>query len=118
MKPRIVYWLSSVKQSKAAKLAQLNNPLKVGKHMWTSCRTIHWECIIYVSHPDFVEEAKHHFKNFKINIVTGQRFLGGFIGCCTDTKTWLHNKITTWLNAIINLHRLLLIIPSCVYILY
>jgi len=52
-----------------------------------------------VVQPDFVEEAKDHFKDFKINIVTGQRFLGGFIGSSTDTKTWLHNNITTWLKA-------------------
>ena len=32
-----------------------------------------------VVHPDFVEIAKEKFKDFKLNIVTGYRFLGGFI---------------------------------------
>ena len=31
-----------------------------------------------VVHPDFVEEVKYHFKDFKINIVTGQRFMYWF----------------------------------------
>ena len=33
-----------------------------------------------VVHADFIDEAKLIFADLNVNIVTGQRFLGGFIG--------------------------------------
>ena len=53
-----------------------------------------------VVHPDFMDKAKEHFKDFNINIVTAQRFLGGLIGWSIGTEIWLQNKITSWLQAI------------------
>ena len=49
-----------------------------------------------VVHPDFVEIAKEKFKDFKLNIVTGYRFLGGFIGNEDDVNKWLNQKVDVW----------------------
>ena len=49
-----------------------------------------------VVHPDFVEQAKEYFNEFKVNIVTGQRFLGGSVLFDTAVEKWLHDKINSW----------------------
>jgi len=45
-----------------------------------------------VVHPDFVEEAKEMFKDLKVIVVTGQKFLGGFIGGLSDLTEWMEKK--------------------------
>ena len=47
-----------------------------------------------------MEHAKTYFKDWKINIVSGQRFLGGFIGSVEDTAKWLNSKLNGWTKAI------------------
>ena len=42
--------------------------------------------IISLSTPDFVEQAKKYLEELKVNIVTGQRFLGGVVGFLFDTE--------------------------------
>ena len=39
-----------------------------------------------IVHPDWVEEANKLFCEFKVNVVTGHRFLGGFVGGVEDTE--------------------------------
>ena len=51
-------------------------------------------------HTKFVEEAKVIFADFKVNIVTGKRFLGGFIGGVVDTENWVQEKVNSWAKAI------------------
>jgi hypothetical protein len=53
-----------------------------------------------VVHPKFVEHAKILFAGFNINIVTGSRFLGGFIGSIEDTNLWIEEKVLSWNKAI------------------
>jgi len=53
-----------------------------------------------IVHPKCVEHAKTYFKDWKINIVSGQRFLGGFIGSVEDTSKWLNSKLNAWTKAI------------------
>ena len=53
-----------------------------------------------IVHPKCVEHAKTYFKDWKINIVSGQRFLGGFIGSVEDTAKWLNSKLNAWTKAI------------------
>ena len=46
-----------------------------------------------MAHPKFVEKAQSLFADFKVNVVTGFRFLGGFIGDFQETETWINEKI-------------------------
>ena len=50
--------------------------------------------------PKFVEKATAIFGDFGVQIVTGQRVLGGFIGSDLDKKAWLEQKISFWSQAI------------------
>ena len=43
-------------------------------------------------HPKFVEKAQSLFADFKVNVVTGFCFLGGFIGDFQETETWINEK--------------------------
>ena len=53
-----------------------------------------------VVHPDYVGEAKDFFKGYKINIVTGHRFLGGYVGSEADCQNWVEEKIEIWINSV------------------
>ena len=53
-----------------------------------------------VVHPDFVDIAKEKFADFKMNIVTSHRFLGGFIGNDDDVSSWISKKVDVWVNSI------------------
>ena len=46
-----------------------------------------------IVHPDHVEEAKRCFEQSGLKIVTGKRYLGGFIGDETTMKEFVHEKI-------------------------
>ena len=39
-----------------------------------------------IVHPDWVEEANKLFCEFKVNVVIGHHFLGGFVGGVEDTE--------------------------------
>ena len=53
-----------------------------------------------VVHPDFVDIAKEKFADFRMNIVTSHRFLGGFIGNDDDVSSWISKKVDVWVNLI------------------
>ena len=44
--------------------------------------------------PEFVEEAAKAFEGYAVNIVTGHKLLGGFIGDELETEKWLQQKST------------------------
>ena len=44
-----------------------------------------------VVHPDYIAPVQEIFKDFKINIVTGRKFLGGFIGSEDDAAEWFES---------------------------
>ena len=53
-----------------------------------------------IVHPDFVAEAEDMFKPLGIKIVTGRRFLGGFIGGKEDVDQWFKEKIECWVGSV------------------
>ena len=53
-----------------------------------------------VVHLNQVEEAKVLFAELKVNVVTGNRFLGGYIGSTADTERWIIEKVKVWLTSI------------------
>ena len=46
-----------------------------------------------VVHPHYVNKAKYFFKGYNIKIVTGHRFLGGYVGSEADCQNWAEEKI-------------------------
>ena len=50
----------------------------------------------FIVHPDHVDEAKTCFEQTGLKIVTGKRYLGGFIGNKTTMKEFVHKKIKNW----------------------
>jgi len=57
------------------------------------------KCYLVVA-PEFVEEAAKVFEGYAVNIVTGHKLLGGFIGDELETEKWLQQKINIWINSI------------------
>ena len=53
-----------------------------------------------VIYPDFIQEAQTVFDGMGIQIVTGHKFLGGFIGGKDDTVIWMEKKIERWVSAV------------------
>ena len=62
---------------------------KIGYHLELS------KCFLVVA-PQFLEEAKELFSSHGVQIVTGRKFLGGFIGKREDIESWLHKKVEQW----------------------
>ena len=58
---------------------------KIGYHLELS------KCFLVVA-PQFLEEAKELFSSYGVQIVTGRKFLGGFIGKREDIESWLQKK--------------------------
>ena len=58
-----------------------------------------------VVHPNQVDEAKLLFAKLKVNMVTGNRFLGGFIGSTADTEAWVIEKVKVWVKSIESLTK-------------
>ena len=71
-----------------------------------------------VVHPDFVEIAKEKFKDFKLNIVTGYRFLGGFIGNEDDVNKWLNQKVDVWVKSVEKLASVAQYEPQAAYVAF
>ena len=57
------------------------------------------KCYLVVG-PEFVEEAAKVFEGYEVNIVTGHKLLGGFIGDELETEKWLQQKNNIWLKSI------------------
>jgi len=53
-----------------------------------------------VVHPSQVEKAKQMFMDFQVNVVTGHRLLGGFIGSVDEMQKWIYKKVTDWATSI------------------
>ena len=53
-----------------------------------------------VIHPDFIQEAQTVFDGMGVQIVTGRKLLGGFIGGKDDTVIWMEKKIERWVSAV------------------
>ena len=53
-----------------------------------------------VVHPDHFEKAQEFFQDLNLNIVTGHRFLGGFIGSSEDKLKWLKERVQGWVQSV------------------
>ena len=51
-----------------------------------------------VVHPDKVEEAKRDFERLGCEVVTGKRYLGGFIGTRVELEAYVLDKIEEWMS--------------------
>ena len=54
-------------------------------------------CIV---HPAYVAEANKMFSKMAVQVVTGFKYVGGFIGTEQDTNIWLTDKVEKWVNSI------------------
>jgi hypothetical protein len=71
-----------------------------------------------VVHPDFVEIAKEKFIDFKVNVVTSHRFLGGFIGHDDDVNNWLNKKVDMWVKCVNKLASVAQHVPQAAFIAF
>ena len=69
-----------------------------------------------IVHPDHIKEAEVIFQDLHLNIVTGHRFLGGFIGSYDDIQSWLMAKIDTWVQSVKKLSNVAKMEPHAAFI--
>lgn len=55
---------------------------------------------ILIVSENFHDKAKTQFEELGISIVTGNRFLGGYIGDKAGKEEYVHNKVVKWVNSI------------------
>ena len=55
---------------------------------------------IIVVTPENLQLAQQSFADEGFKVVTGSRYLGGFIGSKADLEVWLEGKITMWMEAL------------------
>ena len=55
---------------------------------------------ILVLAPGNVARAEEHFRGLGIRVVTGHRYLGGFIGDTDAERGWLREKIRGWTKSV------------------
>ena len=60
---------------------------------------------ILVVPPGNVAQAKEHFRGLGIRVVTGHRYLGGYIGDREAEGVWLEEKIQGWTESVTILAR-------------
>ncbi len=51
------------------------------------------------------EKAETYFKDSSFKVVTGSRYLGGFIGEKAEQREWVEAKAQTWANGVIELSK-------------
>ena len=51
---------------------------------------------ILVVKPAMVERAKAHFHHIGFTVITGIRYLGSFIGSCSDELSHIRQKVSKW----------------------
>ena len=72
--------------------------------------------MVLIVAPQFVEEAKECFKEFGLQVVTGHRLLGGFIGSSLEKSAWLKKKIDFWIQSVEKLSKIASIDPQSAFI--
>ena len=50
--------------------------------------------------PAMVEQAKARFDNLRFEVVTGTRYMGGFIGTTADESSHIRKKVNKWSTGI------------------
>ena len=56
--------------------------------------------MVLIVAPQFVEQAKEAFVGFGVEILTGHRILGGFIGSESEKSNWLKKKVDFWVKSV------------------
>ena len=62
--------------------------------------------MILIVAPQFVEQAKIDFQEFGVEVLTGHRILGGFVGSPEDKSDWLKKKTNTGFIPLSSFHML------------
>ena len=65
--------------------------------------------------PGNVARDKEHFRGMGIRVVTGHRYLGGFLGDVSAEKEWLGKKVEGWTESIATLAGVSLKHPQSAY---
>ena len=55
---------------------------------------------ILVVAPGNVSRAEEHFRGLGIRVVTGHRYLGGFLGAAAAEREWLEEKVQGWKESV------------------
>ena len=50
--------------------------------------------------PSYLEEANFLFSKKSIKIVTGSKYVGGYVGSEQDLDEWLSEKVVKWVNSV------------------
>ena len=58
------------------------------------------KCYLVVA-SEFIEEATQLFSQYEVNIVQGQRFLGGFVGDEVEANKWASLKINSYIRVLL-----------------
>ena len=65
--------------------------------------------------PGNIARAKEHFRGLGIRVVTGHRYLGGFLGDVSAEREWLGKKIQGWKESVAILAGVSLKHPQSAY---
>ena len=71
-----------------------------------------------VVHPHLLDEAKLLFKDIQINIMTGHRFLGGYVGSAADCQDWVQRKIEVWIHSVHALSKAADLQPQALFVAF
>ena len=72
--------------------------------------------MILVVAPQFVDRAKERFKEFGVQVLTGHRLLGGFIGSESEKSSWVLKKIDAWTQYIQKISKVAKYDPQSAFI--
>ena len=74
--------------------------------------------MILVVTPQFVDRAKERFKEFGVQVLTGHRLLGGFIGSASENlkSSWVLKKIDAWTQYIQKISKVAKYDPQSAFI--
>ena len=70
---------------------------------------------ILIVAPQFVEEAKTEFESMGVKVLTGHKYLGGFVGDEKDKKEWVQTKVEFWVKSIHRISDLAKKDPHCAF---
>ena len=70
---------------------------------------------ILVMSPRNAPRAEAFFRGCRLQILTGSRYRGGFVGSKADQDCWMGEKVEVWRDSLATLARVACRIPQTVY---
>ena len=70
---------------------------------------------VLIVHPSFLGEATRLFGDVGIRVVTGSRFLGGYIGNEEGKRSFLDEKVKVWTNSLLKLSEAAISQPQAAF---